>query len=241
MSPVSQQALSANDAKALTQCIMNDKQLKEFEETMRQVEKVKPLLERYGDLLDAKMVKEIEDLLAKIDQTTKKADQFCELADRLKAMGSSLYDPTIPHWVQDVLPAAGGGGLVAGVVTAVIVVAAVLTALTPLISTTIDVSNQGCAAIQAPGGLPAIPGLELWHQPIEDGGHGIARIPPFIPISVDGTRVDAVGLSLLGFGPIPLPMAGVKSILLNGKEIRGQVISVTTDIQASYQLVINCR
>lgn len=33
MSPVSQQALSANDAKALTQCIMNDKQLKEFEET----------------------------------------------------------------------------------------------------------------------------------------------------------------------------------------------------------------
>jgi len=33
MSPVSQQPLSANDAKALTQCIMNDKQLKEFEET----------------------------------------------------------------------------------------------------------------------------------------------------------------------------------------------------------------
>ncbi|MGZ5053300.1 MAG: PilT/PilU family type 4a pilus ATPase, partial [Methylobacter sp.] len=31
--PVSQQALSANDAKALTQCIMNDKQLKEFEES----------------------------------------------------------------------------------------------------------------------------------------------------------------------------------------------------------------
>jgi len=33
MSPVSKQNLSANDAKALTQCIMNDKQLKEFEET----------------------------------------------------------------------------------------------------------------------------------------------------------------------------------------------------------------
>ncbi len=33
MTPVSQQALSANDSKALTQCIMNDKQLKEFEET----------------------------------------------------------------------------------------------------------------------------------------------------------------------------------------------------------------
>ncbi|MCK5189948.1 MAG: type IV pili twitching motility protein PilT, partial [Methylococcales bacterium] len=33
MTPVSKQALSANDAKALTQCIMNDKQLKEFEET----------------------------------------------------------------------------------------------------------------------------------------------------------------------------------------------------------------
>jgi len=33
MSPVSQQPLSANDAKTLTQCIMNDKQLKEFEET----------------------------------------------------------------------------------------------------------------------------------------------------------------------------------------------------------------
>jgi twitching motility protein PilU len=33
MSPVSQQPLSANDSKALTQCIMNDKQLKEFEET----------------------------------------------------------------------------------------------------------------------------------------------------------------------------------------------------------------
>jgi len=33
MTPVSQQPLSANDSKALTQCIMNDKQLKEFEES----------------------------------------------------------------------------------------------------------------------------------------------------------------------------------------------------------------
>jgi len=33
LSPVSQKKLSANDSKALTQCIMNDKQLKEFEET----------------------------------------------------------------------------------------------------------------------------------------------------------------------------------------------------------------
>lgn len=33
MTPVSQQALSAQDSKALTQCIMNDKQLKEFEES----------------------------------------------------------------------------------------------------------------------------------------------------------------------------------------------------------------
>jgi len=33
MTPISQQSLSANDSQALTQCIMNDKQLKEFEET----------------------------------------------------------------------------------------------------------------------------------------------------------------------------------------------------------------
>ncbi len=33
MTPVSKQPLSANDAKSLTQCIMNDKQLKEFEES----------------------------------------------------------------------------------------------------------------------------------------------------------------------------------------------------------------
>ncbi len=33
MTPISQQALSDNDSQALTQCIMNDKQLKEFEET----------------------------------------------------------------------------------------------------------------------------------------------------------------------------------------------------------------
>jgi len=33
LSPVSKNKLSANDSKALTQCIMNDKQLKEFEET----------------------------------------------------------------------------------------------------------------------------------------------------------------------------------------------------------------
>ena len=33
MTPISQQPLSANDAQALTQCIMNDKQLKEFEAT----------------------------------------------------------------------------------------------------------------------------------------------------------------------------------------------------------------
>ena len=33
MTPVMKQALSAEDARALTQCIMNDKQLKEYEET----------------------------------------------------------------------------------------------------------------------------------------------------------------------------------------------------------------
>ncbi len=33
LKPISQQPLSENDSKALTQCIMNDKQLKEFEET----------------------------------------------------------------------------------------------------------------------------------------------------------------------------------------------------------------
>ncbi len=33
MTPISQTPLSANDAQAITQCIMNDKQLKEFEET----------------------------------------------------------------------------------------------------------------------------------------------------------------------------------------------------------------
>ncbi len=33
MTPISQKPLSANDSMALTQCIMNDKQLKEFEET----------------------------------------------------------------------------------------------------------------------------------------------------------------------------------------------------------------
>jgi twitching motility protein PilU len=33
MTPISQQPLSSNDAQSLTQCIMNDKQLKEFEET----------------------------------------------------------------------------------------------------------------------------------------------------------------------------------------------------------------
>ncbi len=33
MTPISQQPLSANDSQALTQCIMNDKQLKEFEAT----------------------------------------------------------------------------------------------------------------------------------------------------------------------------------------------------------------
>ncbi|BCG63229.1 MAG: twitching motility protein PilU [Methyloprofundus sp.] len=33
MTPISKQPLSANDAKSLTQCIMNDKQLKEFEES----------------------------------------------------------------------------------------------------------------------------------------------------------------------------------------------------------------
>ena len=33
LTPISQQALSANDSMALTQCVMNDKQLKEFEES----------------------------------------------------------------------------------------------------------------------------------------------------------------------------------------------------------------
>jgi len=215
--------------------------LKEFEETMKNVEKIKPLLERYGDILNAKMVKDIEDAIAKIDLINKRADQFCDLADRLHAMGGTLYDPAIPHWIQDLLPASGGGGLVVGVVTALVVVGAVITALSPLTSTSIQVTNQGCEPIQAPKGLPNIPGVILWKDPIPDGGTGTAAMPPFIPISVDASRPDSVGLSLFGIGPIPLPMVGVNSILLNGKEIKNTVVSVTTGIQVRFDLVITCR
>ena len=54
----------------------------------------------------------IDNLIAKIDQTTRRADQFCELAERLKAASAPLYNPTIPHWIQNALPATGGGALV---------------------------------------------------------------------------------------------------------------------------------
>ncbi len=215
--------------------------LEKFDVMMAKVKKIQPVLEDYRDILDANLVQDIENAIRKIDQTSGEIHQFCDLADRLKALTDTLYNPSIPYWVQDLLPAAGGGGVVIGIVTAAVVVGAVITAFSPLAQATIEVTNQGCEPIAAPQGLPNIPGVSFWKKPIPDGGHDIAKVPPFIQIGVDATRENVVGLTIFSLGPIPLPMTGVTSILLNGKEINNQIVSETLGIKKNYSLVIACR
>jgi hypothetical protein len=215
--------------------------LEKFDILMEKARKIQPVLERYREILNAGLVQDVENAIQKIDQTRKEVHQFCDLADRLQALTNTLYDPAIPHWAQDLLPAAGGGGVLAGVVTALVIVSAVITAFSPLGQASIDVTNHGCDPIAAPKDLPNIPGVSFWTKPIPDGGHGLAKILPFIQIGVDATQANVIGISLFNIGPIPLPMSGVKSIALNGKEIIGQVVSETLGIKANYSLVISCR
>lgn len=216
------------------------RKLEKFDVLMLKVKKIQPVLEDYRDILDANLVKDIENGIQKIDLTSAEIHQLCDLADRLKVLTDTLYDPAIPYWVQDLLPAAGGGGVVIGIVTAVVIIGAVITAFSPLAQATIDVTNQGCEPIAAPQGLPNIPGVSFWKKPIPDGGHDIAKVPPFIKIGVDATQENVVGLSIFSVGPIPLPMSGVSSILLDGKEIKNQIVSETLGFKRNYTLVIAC-
>lgn len=214
--------------------------LKKFEETMRQVEKIKPLMERYKDILDPAAVQEVNRILDQIDRATGDLDQFCELADRLHDLAGKLYEPEIPRWVQDLTPA-GWSGLVAAVVVVVIVVGGLVTAFSPWFQATILVSNQGCDAIPAPLGLPNIPGVSLWSAPIRDGETGQANVPPFLQIGVDATQPDRIALSAFNLPLVTLRPAGLKSLLLDGKEIMGQKDNLNTGVQANYTLVIACR
>jgi hypothetical protein len=217
------------------------RKLDEFDALLEKAGKIKPVLEKYRDVLSAGLVKEVETTLAGLGLASRETHQFCELAERLEKLVDTLYDPAVPRWVQDLLPAAGGGGLVVGVVSALVVIGAVITAFSPLVEATIDVRNQGCEPIPAPQGLPALPGVSFWTQPILDSGHASAKLPPFVRVGVDATQAGTVGLSLFDIGPIPLPVSGVESILLDGSEISGRKIDQTLGVKAEYALVIRCR
>jgi len=218
----------------------NCDRLDKFEETMKRVEKVRSTLERFKDVLDPAIVKNITEILDKIDQATAKGDQFCELADHLKDLTTYLYNPSIPHWVQDLTPA-GWAGVIGAVVIAVTVAGGLITTFSPWFQATIDINNQGCAAIQVPQGLPNIPGVSLWTEPIKDGEQGQAKIPPFIQIGVDATQTDTITLSVFHIPLISLQPSGLKSLLINGREIINQVDFENTGVLANYNLVIACQ
>ena len=214
--------------------------LKKFEETMKQVEKIKPLLERFQDVLNPGIVNDINSILDRIDQATGNADQFCELAERLQALSTTLYNPSIPRWVQNLTPA-GWAGVVGGVVTAVIVAGGLITTFSPWFQATIDINNQGCEAFRAPQGLPNIPGVSLWSEAIQDGEHGQAKLPPFIKLGVDATRAGTIAISVFDIPVISMQPSGLKSISINGREIINQVDVETMGIKANYNLVITCQ
>jgi hypothetical protein len=214
--------------------------LKKFEESMKQVEKIKSSLERFKDVLDPNIVKDITSILDKIDQTTEKTDQFCELADRMRDLTATLYNPAIPRWVQNLTPV-GWVGVVGGEVTAVIIAGGLITTFSPWFQATIDVNNQGCEAIQPPQGMPNIPGVTLWTEPIKDGEQGQAKIPPFIQIGVDTTRADTIAISVFDNPVISLKPSGLKSLLINGREIKNQVDFENIGIRENYSLVISCQ
>ena len=191
-------------------------------------------------MLGAATIREIQAGMDAIDQANQRGDSFCKLADQLKALTDRLYGPILPRWVQDLLPAQLVG-LAVGAVTLVVLVGGLVTIFSPWFQATIRVSNLGCAAIPAPAGLPDIPGVSFWDQAIQDGESGVAKIPPWLRITVDAAQAGAVNLSIFGAGPFGLPVSGLTSLLLNGREIKGQVVPVDVRPRTAYDLVISCR
>lgn len=214
--------------------------LKEFEETMKQVEKIRPTLERFQDVLDPNIVKDIKGILDRIDQTTGKADQFCELADRLQNLITTLYNPAIPRWVQNLTPA-GWAGVVGGIVTALIVAGGLITTFSPWFQATIDINNQGCEAFLPPQGIPNLPGVSMWTEPIENGEHGQAKVPPFLKIGVDTTQAGSIGISVFDIRLISLRPSGLTGLSVNGREIINQVDVESMGVGATTSLVISCQ
>ncbi len=217
------------------------KRLAQFEETMQRVEKLRETLERYQDLLDPGLLQKIDGLIAQIDRLNKSGDQFCELARRVKQLTNTLYSPVLPHWAQNLLPATGGGGVLAAAISALVILGAVITTFSPYVQATIRVTNRGCEAIPAPQGLPNLPGVSLWQQPIRDGETGLAQLPPFLQLQIDARQSGQIAISLYAYPVVTFQPGGLKSLLLNNREIIGQMDAETTGVKARYDLIISCQ
>ena len=110
----------------------NCNRLEKLDALLEKVRQIQPILVANRDILDANLVQDIENGIKKIEKVSGNLHQYCDLADQLKDLSDTLYNPVIPHWIQDLLPATGGAGLVVGIITTAVIIGAVITIFSPL-------------------------------------------------------------------------------------------------------------
>lgn len=127
-----------------------------------------------------------------------------------------------------------------GFVTIAAVVIVGVISLLNAISVTIIIRNQGCSPIQPIVRLPfPIPGIELPHETIPDGGQGVARVPP-LTVNVDGTQNNVVILSAFSFSMQYQLRSGATDVIFNGQSLLGKTTSIKLSEKKQHEAILVC-
>ena len=106
-------------------------------------------------------------------------------------------------------------------------------------STTIEISNKGCAPLSVPAELPfKLPGLRLPSSPIVSGVPASATLPA-LTVDVHSTN-SAITATIFGqSGSYSLPR-GVTNISFDGTPLLGTTTTLKLSTSKSHSLVISC-
>lgn len=108
-------------------------------------------------------------------------------------------------------------------------------------SVSLTIKNDGCSTMHMQNPLPvAVRGLSLPNEPIQDGGSGVATLPP-LTLNVDGTMPDLVSLTALGFNTsIKLP-SNIADVTFNGISLLDKKTQISLSEKKEHELVLRCR
>ena len=187
-----------------------------------------PFLHEFEQVIPDNWQEKIKNASKLKDKSKKAIDASCKaLQKNIKGLikylpkGGIFSNP----WIKTLIGVAAGGGILVSVLNATAV--------------TVNIFNHGCETIYPSiYSFVRIPGLILPDSPIEDGGTGIAQLPPLkFRVEAEQNKINLKALNMnLGFG---LESAGIE-LVFDGVSLMNKTSEVDLGSSRIHTLDINC-